>query len=93
MVQYPVRVPRKGYRGSKPSILAKVQEYNRVTQLLEDYINKRVSESEENIVQLLYGYIAHSLSQNESLVREILVGVDGGHNGLMVFKRATTPTR
>ena len=90
MVQYPVSVPRRGYRGSNLNTLGKVKEHNRVAQLLEDYINNRVKESVDGVVQLAYGNIAHALSQPENLVRDILIGVDGGHNALTVIKRATT---
>jgi hypothetical protein len=92
MVQFPVRVPRRAYRGSKPSLLAKLQERNRIAQLCEDYINVQVGESRDNVVQLLYGVIAHVLCQDERFVREILVGVDGGHNGLTVLKRLPSGT-
>lgn len=92
MVQCPVRVPRKGCRSSSPSALAKVQEYNRVAQLLEVFINKCIDESEENVVQLSYARIAHAISQREELVRDILFGIDCGHKALTVRKSAAERT-
>lgn len=93
MVQYPITVPRKIYRGSKPNLQMKAQERSRVAQQLEDYINRKVRESDREILQLFYGSIAHDLSLSVDLVRDILFGVDCGHNGMTIFKAATSATQ
>lgn len=88
MVTYPISVPRKTYMGSKPVTQVKTNEYNRIAGELERYINKQIEEQEEGTKTYLYYRIASTTGHPLKLVREILFGVDGGHNGFTVRKRA-----
>lgn len=88
MVNYPVHVPRKSYRGSKPAIRQKTSERNRIAAELESYINERIREQEEETKVYLYYRIASETGYPLEIVREILFGVDGGHNGFTVRKSA-----
>lgn len=88
MVHYPVHVPRKTYRGSKPVMQVKTSEYNRIAGELERYINGRIEERAEVTQVYLYHEIASATGYPLKLVREMLFGVDGGHNGFTVSKRA-----
>ncbi len=88
MVTYPVQVPRKNYRGSDQKRLRKVIEYNRVAAELESYINGRVEARSEGTQTYLYYRIAAETEYPKELVRDVLFGLDGGHNGFTVRKRA-----
>ncbi len=86
MVRYPVRVPRKDYRGSKANIRLKVAERNRLAQRLEEHVNARIAESDEEVQIYLYYEIARDLNLPIDTVRKILFAVDGGDNGFTVVK-------
>ena len=58
MKQYPIYVPRKQYRGSKPNIRKKIQEYNAIAGELEKVVNKIIEESDQNIVRIMYYDVA-----------------------------------
>lgn len=88
MVTYPVRVPRKNYRGSKLLIQLKTNERNRIAAELERYINQRIEEQEEGRKVYLYHEIAAATGYPLEIVRDILFGVDSGHHGFTVTKRA-----
>jgi hypothetical protein len=80
--------PRKTYRGSKQVTQVKTSEHNRIAAELERYINARIEERAEEIQVYLYYEIASATGYPLKLVREMLFGVDGGHNGFTVVKRA-----
>jgi hypothetical protein len=86
MVNYPVHVPRKNYRGSNTVIQIKTNERNRIAAELERYINQRIKEQKEETKVYLYYEIASATGNSLELVREILFGVDGGHNGFTAKK-------
>jgi hypothetical protein len=86
MVRYPVRVPRDGYKGRDPKKRQKRSEKNRIAKELEDYLNRAIEKNDQNLQQYLYGYIAADTGFSEKIVRDILFGVDAGHNGLTVIK-------
>ena len=88
MVTYPVYVPRKMYRGFKPAIRLKTSEHNRIAGELERYVNERILEQKEETKVYLYYEIASATGYPLELVREILFGVDGGHNGFTARKPA-----
>jgi hypothetical protein len=81
MVTYPVRVSRKSYRGSKETIRRKTNEHNRIARELEEYINQRIKEQEEETRVYYYYEIASETGYSKELVREILFSVDCGHHG------------
>jgi len=88
MVNYPVHVLRKSYRGSKLAIRQKTNERNGIAAELESYINERIKEQEEETKVYLYYRIASATGYPLELVRDILFGVDGGHNGFTARKPA-----
>jgi hypothetical protein len=86
MKVYPIHVPRKQYRGSKQSTRQRAAEYNRDAMRLENYLNDHIRANPAAVQQYLYGFIASDLGLASDRVREILFGVDCGHNGLTVAK-------
>jgi hypothetical protein len=86
MVTYPVSVPRDPYRGRNPSRLRKPQDFDRLAEQLERYINERVAKKDDEIQEFLYGFIAIDLGIEQDRVRDVLFGVDCGHNALLVQK-------
>jgi hypothetical protein len=88
MKVFPIHVPRSLYRGSKQSLRQKAADYNRDAAHLEKYLNDRIQASPSPIQQYIYGSIAPDVGLPLERVREILFGVDSGHNGLTVAKTA-----
>jgi hypothetical protein len=86
MVEYPIRVPRDGYRGSQPRRKAKQREANQIAEKLEKYLNDKIAADPSDRQTYIYGFIAGDLGLPTEVVRDILFGVDGGHNGLTVIK-------
>ncbi|MEQ9642034.1 MAG: hypothetical protein RIM84_18570 [Alphaproteobacteria bacterium] len=89
MIAYPVRVPRKAYRGSKPQIRRKVAERNAVAARLEQHINADFSASGASMREYLYELIALELYLPVDIVRDILCRLKAGHNGVTVFRRTS----
>lgn len=83
---FPIQVPRQRYRGTKPSLRQKAAEYNRDAARLEKYLNDRIEADPAPIQQYIYGFIAPDVGMSLDRVRDILFGVDCGHNGLTVAK-------
>lgn len=83
---FPIHVPRSSYRGSKQSLREKASDYNRDAERLERYLNDRIEADPSPIQQYIYGFIAPDVGLSLERVREILFGVDCGHNGLTVAK-------
>ena len=86
MVTYPVHVPRKGYSGGKAAIRQKVVMRNRIAAELERHINEKIAEREEETQVYLYYEIARDTGYDVETVKDILFGVDCGHNGFTVSK-------
>jgi hypothetical protein len=86
MKVFPIHVPRHPYRGSNPSKRQKMMDYNRDADRLEKYLNDRIQADPSPIQQYIYGFIAPDVGLSVERVREILFGVDSGHNGLTVAK-------
>lgn len=86
MVAYPVRVPRKSYRGRKDNLKREMIEQNHVASEIESYINKKVEESDDDTIIIMYDSIAVHLGYSSSLVRDVLFAVDAGHNGITITK-------
>lgn len=86
MVTYPIRVPRDHYKGRNPRRLQKRSENNRIAQELENYLNRAIEKDDANMQKFIYGFIAVDTGYSEETVRNILFGVDCGHNGLTVIK-------
>jgi hypothetical protein len=86
MKVFPIRVPRKQYRGSKDFLRRKTVEYNQCAVRIERYLNDRIAADPNPIQSYTYEFIALDLDLTPEHVREILFGVDCGHNGLTVAK-------
>lgn len=86
MKVYPISVPRKDYRGGKAAVRAKVAAYNADAERLESHLNGRIRDDPSPIQTYIYGYIALELGMPLDRIRDILFGVDCGHNGLTVAK-------
>jgi hypothetical protein len=86
MKVFPIHVPRSPYRGSKQSLRQKAADYNRDAARLEKYLNDKIQADPSPIQQYIYGFIAPDVGLTLERVREILFGVDCGHNGLTVAK-------
>ncbi len=86
MKVFPIHVPRKHYRGSKEAMRRRVSEYNQDAAKLEAYLNEQIQADPTPIQQYLYGFISPDVGLSVDRVREILFGVDCGHNGLTVAK-------
>jgi|GEM_PF-1978489 len=87
MVQYPIHVPKKSYKGSKPNLQMKNIENNRIAAELEKVVNKIIEDSNENIVEVMYYKIAVKTGYSIDKIREFLRSVDGGYNGLTAYKQ------
>ena len=86
MTVYPVNVPRKHYRGTKSRLRQKARRYNEIAQICEDYLNRRIAERPEEVQQYTYAFMASDLNLTTAQVREVMFGVDAGHNGITVRK-------
>jgi hypothetical protein len=87
MPAYPIRVPRDSYSGKQARRVRKRQEFNEAAERLERYINDTFEKSGDDSMVFIYGFVAHDLGMTTAQVRDVLFGVDAGHNGLRVFKR------
>lgn len=86
MVEVPIYVPRKNYRGSDPLRRKKVQQHNDVARRLEELINRLVAEQEEPICSYSHFDMARRLGEDPKLVARIGFGIDAGHNGFTAIK-------
>lgn len=86
MKQYPIKVPRKNYSGSKPNLIAKRNDYNRIAIELELAVNKMIEESPRNSLTITYSDVSDKTGYEIELIRDVLYGVDCGSNGLTVYK-------
>ena len=77
MPTYPVRIPRKHYRGSNWKERIKTLQRNRIAAELERYINSKlkaeIEHGRETDFQFLCGDIAHETGYSEETIRDILV--------------------
>lgn len=88
MPLFPIRVPLSTYGGRDPAKLRKAGEFNLLAAKLEAYVNETFAKSDQDVLQFTYAEIARDLHLDVEEVRDVLSGVDAGHNGLTVFKRA-----
>jgi hypothetical protein len=85
MPQFPIRVPRDGYRGSNPARRRKQDEYDRAARKLEEHVNKVMTACPDNTHVFIYGLLALELGIPQKMIAEVLAGI-GGHTGMMVWK-------
>ena len=84
MKSYPIHI-RREYRGGK--YLSDTQEYNRISDKVQDYLNNDLAEQEDDTIHVYRGAkIALDLGENSELVHEIIFSIDGGHNGVTIIK-------
>ena len=81
---YPIRVPWTGYGGSNSTKRRKIRRCNEIAQMCEEYINRKVQEGSEQVQLFLYAAMAHDLRLTTEEVADVMIGVEGGHNGIMV---------
>ena len=87
MAKYPKRIPVEPYRGSNPRLKQKWMQSIETARQIEDYINKEMENSEEDVRILNYGSIAVGLGIGEETVRDLLYPIDCGYNGITVHKK------
>jgi hypothetical protein len=83
---FPIRVPRKQYRGSSDFLRRRTVEHNQCAVRIEQYLNDRIATDPNSIQTYTYEFITLDLDLTAEQVREILFSVDCGHNGLTVAK-------
>lgn len=86
MPVYPIHVQRRSYKGAKEAIRRKTMEYNCLVARVEEYLNKRIEASEEEVQVIEYYEIAQEMGLSTDTVCKILFPVDGGDNGITVWK-------
>jgi len=98
MKTYPVWVPRDSYRGHNPLRLVKKDRWDRLAARIQMHINSDLAGREDGLHTYYSDFIALELGEDPELVREIVFGIDCGHNGVTILKgvepgRGTTSTR
>ncbi len=98
MKAYPVTVHREHYRGSDPKKRAKNTNYNRIVEKVEAYLNDDLSSRPDDSVTVYISYsVARAIGEDGETVRNIIMGTDGGSNGITIIKgdyeRAMANTR
>jgi hypothetical protein len=84
---YPITVPRAQYRGADPRKRAKNTNLNRIADKVEKYLNADLAERPDDSVTVYMSYsVAHSISEDTEIVRNIIMGIDGGSNGVTIVK-------
>lgn len=87
MVRYPVSVPTGHYRGSNARKINALREDSRICKRVEEYINLKMSELPNDCVHVFKSdFIAFDLGEHQDSVRDIVTRIDGGHNGVTVYK-------
>lgn len=87
MARYPIHVPFKHTRSSKPRELDKVRELNRTAAAVERYINDHFAAEPDNSVQVFYHYeLASRLHLDQDTVCRVLLRAGGGAGGITVVK-------
>ena len=88
MVEYPIKVLWKYYKGSKEPLRSKVIAHNRLASKLEDYVNRKIEKEQEYQVQsYTYASIAFALNLPLKTVHDVLFRLDCGSTGFTVFKK------
>lgn len=70
----------------------KARRYNEIARVCEEYINRKMQEGSDTKL-FLYAELAYELGFNTDEVMEVMSGVDGGNNGIMVRKEPITAFR
>ena len=87
MRQYPVSVPRDYYSGSNPSRRRKAQDYNRVADRIEKHLNGEVAKWADDMAGSIMSHdVASAIGEDRDLVQRIVFRIDGGHNGVTIWK-------
>lgn len=87
MKPYPVSVPWKDYRGADAKKRTKIANYNRIANKISAYLNDDLSKSPDDYVKVYYSSsVARDLNEDAEIVRAIIMSIDGGSNGVTIFK-------
>lgn len=88
MKRHPVTVSGYRYRGSDARKQAKAAEYDRVASKVETYLRDAMEKlPKEHCVQMFISFtVAYAIGEQPELVREIISGIDGGSNGVTLWK-------
>lgn len=87
MKTYPIKIPRRSYRGSDPAKSRKIQNRNRVAASVEDYINADLANKpDDTIHQYISQSVALELGEDSKIVHEVIFSADCGHNGITIVK-------
>ena len=83
MAKYPIKVFPKLYRGNDPKKKKKYQEMLRIAREIEDYINGKMRNCEQEI--FTYDEIAENLYIDVKTIAALLIPSGGGNTGITVF--------
>ncbi len=83
----PIYAPRQNYRGRDARKAAKCDHFNRVAAKVERYLNQEIAKLPDDTIQSFLSYwIAREIGEDSALVHRIVSGIDGGSNGVTVWK-------
>ena len=87
MKLYPVTVHREYYRGADPKKRMKNTNYNRIAGKVEAYLNDDLAKRPDDSVTVYISYsVARAIGEDTEIVRSIIMGTDGGSNGITIVK-------
>jgi hypothetical protein len=87
MTKYPVRVPLNRYSGRDPRKLKQADNFNRIAARIQKYINDEVEKWADNSIgSTLSCNVAASIHEDNDLVHVIIAGIEGGANGVTIYK-------
>ncbi|HEX8615683.1 MAG TPA: hypothetical protein VF800_30745 [Telluria sp.] len=82
MKTYPISIPMHRLWAARKNIA----ELSRIAPLVETYINAMVERSDDTCVVIHSRTVAKAIGEDSALVHEMIMQIDGGHNGLTVQK-------
>jgi len=86
MVEYPVRVPTRTYRGKDPRKRAKNNEHNLHAHKLEEAINELVAQQERRVQAYTWGMFTQATGLSIDQIRDVGFAIDCGSNGVTVYR-------
>jgi hypothetical protein len=83
----PIHAPRDYYRGHDPRKRAKTDRFNQVAARVEAFLNGEIAKLPDDTIHVFLSYeIASVLREDSDLVHRIVFGIDGGSNGVTIWK-------
>ena len=87
MKKYPISVQGDSYKGSKAHLIEKAQNSWRVATKIQRFINDDLKDKADDSVYQYFSYsVADEIDEEYELVRMLIMGVDGGSNGITIWK-------